>query len=34
MESKWKYENEQLLKRIKEIYFESKRRYGAVKVNR
>ena len=33
-ESKWKFENEQLLKRIKEIYFESKRRYGAIKIHR
>ena len=33
-ESKWKRENQQLLKRIKEIYFESKRRYGAIKVHR
>ncbi len=34
MESKWEYENQQLLERIKEIYFESKRRYGAIKVHR
>ena len=33
-ESKWKHENEQLLERIKEIYFESKRRYGAIKDHR
>ena len=33
-ESKWKYENEQLLKRIKEIYFESKHRYDAITVHR
>ena len=31
-ESKWKRENRQLLERIKEIYFESKRRYGAIKI--
>ncbi|MCU7196404.1 IS3 family transposase [Turicibacter sanguinis] len=33
-ESKWEHENQQLLERIKEIYFESKRRYGAIKVHR
>ena len=33
-ESKWKYENKQLLERIKEVYFESKYRYGAIKVHR
>ena len=33
-ESKWKYENKQLLERIKEVYFESKRRYGAIKIHR
>ena len=33
-ESKWKLENQQLLERIKKIYFESKRRYGAIKVHR
>ncbi len=33
MESKWEHENQQLLERIKEIYFESKRRYGAIKVH-
>ena len=32
-ESKWKLENQQLLERIKEIYFDSKRRYGAIKVH-
>ncbi len=32
--SKWEHENQQLLERIKEIYFESKRRYGAIKVHR
>ena len=29
-ESKWKLENQQLLERIKKIYFESSRRYGAI----
>ncbi|MCU7212554.1 IS3 family transposase [Turicibacter sanguinis] len=33
-ESKWKLKNQQLLERIKKIYFESKRRYGAIKVHR
>ena len=33
-ESKWKRENQQLLEYIKKIYFESKRRYGAIKVHR
>lgn len=33
-ESKWEHENQQLLKRIKEIYFESRLRYGAIKVHR
>ena len=33
-ESKWKLENQQLLERIKKIYFESSRRYGAIKVHR
>ncbi|MDB8563350.1 IS3 family transposase [Turicibacter sanguinis] len=33
-ESKWKRENHQLLERIKKIYFESSRRYGAIKVHR
>ncbi|MDB8570766.1 IS3 family transposase [Turicibacter sanguinis] len=33
-ESKWKLENQQLLEHIKKIYFESKRRYGAIKVHR
>ena len=33
-ESKWEHENQQLLERIKEIYFESKRRYGAIKIHR
>ena len=33
-DSKWKHENQRLLERIKEIYFESKRRYGAIKVHR
>ena len=33
-ESKWKRENQQLLERIKKIYFESSRRYGAIKVHR
>ena len=32
-ESKWKRENQQLLERIKKIYFESSRRYGAIKVH-
>ncbi|WP_278474620.1 IS3 family transposase [Turicibacter sanguinis] len=34
IESKWKRENHQLLERIKKIYFESSRRYGAIKVHR
>ena len=32
--SKWKRENPQPLERIKKIYFESSRRYGAIKVHR
>ncbi|EGC90819.1 hypothetical protein HMPREF9402_0049 [Turicibacter sp. HGF1] len=32
--SKWRHENQRLLEHIKEIYFESKRRYGAIKVHR
>ncbi|MCU7210212.1 IS3 family transposase [Turicibacter sp. 1E2] len=32
-ESKWERENQKLLERIKEIYFESKCRYGAIKVH-
>lgn len=33
-ESKLEHENQQLLERIKEIYFESKRRYGVIKFHR
>ena len=33
-ESKWKRENQKLLEHINEIYYESSRRYGAIKVHR
>ena len=32
-DSKWKRENQQLLERIKKIYFDSKRRYSDIKVH-
>ncbi|MTL83033.1 IS3 family transposase, partial [Turicibacter sanguinis] len=33
-DNKWKFENQQLLERIKVIYSESNGRYGAIKINR
>lgn len=33
-DNKWKLENQQLLERIKVIYSESNRRYGAIKIHR